>query len=417
MLNIPIGQLKWACSSKWLSLSVARGLKLRIIATVAFVVGTNPPFIYAQEAFIRDSQGCGVYNQHPKPGEQITWSGDCQGGLAQGPGTVQWLVNGNLQSTEIAQFKNGKTFGHATITSVDGTRTDLEFHDGKVTHAKTQFANGNKSEWDFPQGDNLGRGTFVWADGTIYKGDWLDGHFNGRGVTQKPDGAKYMGEYKNDRFDGIGTLSYSNGFHYAGEFRNGKRDGFGTLITKDGKYTGYFVDDKQEGHGIWIGNDGKQFEGEWKNGIPLGVAKNSDGNSGGPVPTSPAVSNDPNPKTFWVYCELVFDAWRNPFEVEPGYGEGDHEYTPVFSIALDREEFGNGPGSKSEAYANNLIEWTKSQHPLASKTRASCWWSGNNKTDSTKEEAEAARERSIAIWRQGHPRRDTVHFVDYIPRA
>jgi hypothetical protein len=183
------------------------------------------------------------------------------------------------------------------------------------------------------------------------------------------------------------------------------------MLLNGMRYEGDFVNDKyKEGSGRVYSAKASWDETPDEIG---GVTSNG-------APTSSAVTSDPNPQTYWYYCDLVFDEWgtlQDSFAREPGYGQGDQEYTPVFSVPLNVKEFGLGPGSKSEAYANNLIKWTKNQHPLAFKMRASCWSGTVNGTDSTKEEAEAARERSIAIYRQGHPRRDMVHFVDYIPRA
>ena len=67
---------------------------------------------------------------------------------------------------------------------------------------------------------------------------------NGYGTYVYKDGTKYRGDFKNGLADGIGTCFYSNGDYYFGEWENHTFHGKGTLFFKDGE----------------------KFEGVWSNG-------------------------------------------------------------------------------------------------------------------------------------------------------
>jgi hypothetical protein len=48
-----------------------------------------------QPGWVTDSKaGCRVWNPAPKPNENVTWSGACENGYAQGQGVEQWYSDG-----------------------------------------------------------------------------------------------------------------------------------------------------------------------------------------------------------------------------------------------------------------------------------------------------------------------------------
>jgi hypothetical protein len=124
-----------------------------------------------------DSNGCKVWNPHPKPNESVTWSGACRDGFADGAGVMQWLVDGN-----------------------PGTRVETTYVGGKAN----------------------GTGSLVTASGVRYEGSFMDGARTGKGVMTWPNGARYEGDWVDDQRAGNGTMTWSDGSHYSGQFADDK---------------------------------------------------------------------------------------------------------------------------------------------------------------------------------------------------
>ena len=47
-------------------------------------------------------------------------------------------------------------------------------------------------------GKKVGRGKFIWADGSVYEGDFLDNNLHGKGVYTWIDKKAYDGEWINN---------------------------------------------------------------------------------------------------------------------------------------------------------------------------------------------------------------------------
>lgn len=54
----------------------------------------------------------------------------------------------------------------------------------------------------FKEGKRHGEGTYVFADGTIYKGEWVNGRIKGKGVCIWNDGRRYEGEWLDNKKHG-----------------------------------------------------------------------------------------------------------------------------------------------------------------------------------------------------------------------
>ena len=61
------------------------------------------------------SEGCLIWNEDPKPDETITWSGACEGGLANGEGVLKYTSDGQIETTTGTMAK-GMIEGQAVIT-------------------------------------------------------------------------------------------------------------------------------------------------------------------------------------------------------------------------------------------------------------------------------------------------------------
>jgi hypothetical protein len=125
------------------------------------------------------SNGCKVWNAEPI-GSDITvhWSGRCENGLAQGPGTVRWLSN-NKQVAELSgTMEQGKLRGHTSGVEEPGNRFDGMYIDS------------------LPEGQ--GKASF--ADGSTYSGQWHRGRQLGYGVmTFPPAHPQYQDLLKNGK--------------------------------------------------------------------------------------------------------------------------------------------------------------------------------------------------------------------------
>ena len=138
---------------------------------------------------IAENQPCQLYNPSPKPGETVTWSGDCVDGKASGEGRVVWRGSYG-ESVYEGGYRDGKTHGHGIYTREDGLRYEGELRDGKPHgHATVSFVNGDGYEGEWRDGKRHGHGTYTWATGGRYEGEFREGEFHGRGTRTYSDGS------------------------------------------------------------------------------------------------------------------------------------------------------------------------------------------------------------------------------------
>lgn len=93
-----------------------------------------------------------------------------------------------------------------------------------------------------------GYGTFVWDDGTLYRGEWEDGERNGMGMTHFNDQDTY-GNYIDGQMEGYGAIVIASdgcwldgaegSTRYVGYFQDGLPSGVGTLYDASGEVTYY----------------------------------------------------------------------------------------------------------------------------------------------------------------------------------
>ena len=125
-----------------------------------FLLFANHTAVFAQAqlaivSFVQASNvACKVGRPNVKPGETVTWQGQCADGSAQGAGVAQW--------------------------SQDGKPT-LRF------------------EGTFAKGLLEGKGKMIGADGDRYDGDYKGGLRHGHGVYVSGNGARFEGEYMNNQ--------------------------------------------------------------------------------------------------------------------------------------------------------------------------------------------------------------------------
>lgn len=111
------------------------------------------------------SNGCKVWSPEPvAEGITARWSGGCENGLAQGPGTVRWMSNNKQVAELTGAMEQGKMRGRTTGVEEPGNRFDGMFIDS------------------LPEGE--GKASF--ADGTTYSGIWHRGRQLGYGIMTFP---------------------------------------------------------------------------------------------------------------------------------------------------------------------------------------------------------------------------------------
>jgi hypothetical protein len=138
------------------------------------------PAVADDMEWIADKRGCKVANPFPRPGESITWSGECKNGFAHGQGVLQWFLRGQPDDRYEGNLQMGWADGKGVLTKPDGARYEGDWKDSM----------------------QQGTGRLEWPDGSWYDGDWKAGKPHGHGQFRRPDGKMFMGEWIDGEFEG-----------------------------------------------------------------------------------------------------------------------------------------------------------------------------------------------------------------------
>lgn len=166
--------------------------------------------------------------------------------MPDGKGTMWWpdgrkyeggWMHGEFNDVGILTYSDGRKY--------DGTwRNDRG--EGMITWPSGDQFFGYWNGYDRDILD-LRSGTFIWADGRIYKGGFSSGRrdsriFAGGGAMTWLDGRKYEGGWKNDKCHGQGTMTWPDGKKYSGGFEDDKFHGFGIVTRPDGsEFSGVYT--------------------------------------------------------------------------------------------------------------------------------------------------------------------------------
>ena len=134
-----------------------------------------------------------------------------------------------------------------------------------------------------------GKGTYYFADGSIYEGDWVNDELTGKGAMIEEDGSRYIGDVVNGKPHGKGT-SYSitgtSMMIIEGEWRDGKPQieeakiefKNAEIINGEKKYPNgdHYVGEmnvhgEPHGKGVLTKANGDKYEGNMVNGRPHGL--------------------------------------------------------------------------------------------------------------------------------------------------
>jgi len=153
---------------------------------------------------------------------------------------------------------------HGSFTVAEDKETVLEMSN-RARQMMTELKVGFQDGFPYTGGPGAGRGEFVYADGSRYKGEFRAERKHGRGVFKSASGDTYDGEYKNDTREGIGTFRYADGSCYKGGWKAGSRSGHGIFRYVDGTvYEGAFKAGEKDGQGVSRFTDGAIFAGAYR---------------------------------------------------------------------------------------------------------------------------------------------------------
>lgn len=105
----------------------------------------------------------------------------------------------------------------------------------------------------------------------MYAGSWVNGERSGVGKLAYPNGDKYYGQFEHNVAHGEGTYKYANGDVYSGQWVQGQKSGQGCYeyASNKSQLVGTWVDGTIT-QGKWIYSDGTSWNGDFKNGKPIG---------------------------------------------------------------------------------------------------------------------------------------------------
>lgn len=206
-------------------------LGLVLLASPAFA-----PLAYGQAVqpgWVLDPKtNCKIWNAFPVSNEQITWSGGCKDGMADGKGKMRWILAGKpARNKEFeGEMKEGRFNGQGKLITIEGDVYEGQFKDGERSgRGKMVWINRNSYDGEWKNGVMEGRGLYRWLGGNSYNGEWKGGKQNGRGLFKFLNGNSYEGEYKDGIANGRGRFRWANGDVYDGGWKMELPDGIGTL--------------------------------------------------------------------------------------------------------------------------------------------------------------------------------------------
>ena len=160
---------------------------------------------------LQSHAGCYVWNLNPRPDAIATWSGQCDGQVAQGVSVLTWLTADELTIYE-AQIVDGRLHGAAVVRESNGDVWEGFYAVG----TRTGFWTGRLSDQSVAEvsyvNDLLhGPAVATEANGTVTRTPYVNGEIHGTVVVRGSDGSVTETPYVNDEIRGTQVRTFANG--------------------------------------------------------------------------------------------------------------------------------------------------------------------------------------------------------------
>lgn len=165
---------------------------------------------------------------------EVTWTGPCRDGYAEGDGVAVWTTRDPNGRTETGRYdgalKRGLPHGFGVW---DGPYGDL--YEGTYVEGLRHGA----GKLTLRRGTGIGPNLRDYEQ--IFEGEFRHNEpAEGEYTTHFADGDSYRGQMRDGELDGYGTYRWADGSRYEGEWRRNYPSGFGSYSTYSGTYTGYW---------------------------------------------------------------------------------------------------------------------------------------------------------------------------------
>jgi len=155
-------------------------------------------------------------------GTTRSWSGACEGGLAQGEGTLSSDLQGRLIKA-IGSVEKGRPQGSWVRLWSDGAILEGPYRDGQK-HGPwiERLPGGTVAEGPYRDGQRHGQWVWRRPDGNVVGGSYLDGRKHGPWVERWPGGSVEEGAYRDGKRQGPWAVRLPGGAVHETNYRDGE---------------------------------------------------------------------------------------------------------------------------------------------------------------------------------------------------
>ncbi len=169
---------------------------------------------------LADRPDCYVFNHYYDPTDTVTWFGECQDGLAVGPGTLgRESADGSDQAT--GTLVRGKRHGQWVLQNDDrvmgGSYVEGKRHGQWVIRA----TDGGVGGGPYVDGDQHGQWVIRAGDGSVGEGLYVDGKQHGHWVVRAADGSVHEGSYVDGERHGKWVVRHADGTTLYNQYDDG----------------------------------------------------------------------------------------------------------------------------------------------------------------------------------------------------
>ena len=181
---------------------------------------------------------CYVWNPNLSLDATVTWTGACSGGLAQGTGTLIWILDSGQRTQELTgRLQAGKMHSQWVLRFSDGDVVEGSYVDGQ-RHGQwvLRLADGGVQEGPYVDGQQHGHWVLRFSDGTVQEGPMVEGQQQGHWVVRLADGRVAEGPMVEGQQQGHYVVRSPDGTVQEGPMVEGERHGQWVLRSRTGAY-------------------------------------------------------------------------------------------------------------------------------------------------------------------------------------